>query len=671
MTTKWGILATGRIAYTFAEALKSAVKSKLVAVASRTAENANRMAETYQVNAHDGYAELLQNPEVDAVYISTPHPQHAEWCIAALQAGKAVLCEKPLGINHAQVMAMTHTAANEGRFLMEAFMYRAHPQTLRVQALIAQGAIGELRHIDAKFAYRAPFNADSRLFANELGGGGILDVGCYPMSLARLLAGEPLAIHAHGHVGETGVDEWSAAQVSFPGGVTAQIATAVRVNMDNSATIYGTHGHLHIARPWQPGDEQGRWAFTLHRNDGQTTTESGQAPPIYAIEADAVAEALQQGETQCTHMSWQDSLGNALALDQWRQNLGQQYQAESATAAPPRYFPSAPPAAPDLARTRVPFLDKPISRLVMGCDNQPSMSHAALMWDYFVDRGGNCFDTAYVYGRGSMEQLLGQWQRTRGIREDVVIVGKGAHTPNCFPQAIGEELTVSLERLQTDYVDIYFMHRDNLDVPVDEFIDALNREMNAGRVRAFGVSNWSLERISAANQYAADAGLTGISAISNNFSLAIMEKPIWPGVHSATNDAFTTYLEDTHTLLMPWSSQARGFFTPWAESVMQQIQTRNHTQTGAGLAATTMEPTAAELAEVWFSDRNFARRQRAAELAERHGVNLIEIALAYVLRQAFPVTPLVGPRSLSELDSCIRGANVELSTQEVQYLAGG
>ncbi len=666
MTINWGIIATGRIARTFADALPESKTGKLVACASRSLESAEAFASDYEgIKAYGTYLELLEDSDVDAVYISTPHPQHAEWCIRALDAGKAVLCEKPLGLNHAEVMAMTNAARRNNTFLMEAFMYRTHPQTQRVVELIENGTIGEVRHIEANFGYHAPFNADSRLFSNALAGGGIMDVGCYPMSLARLIAGEPISISAHGHLGETGVDEWSAALVKFAGGVSAQIATSVSLGMRNDARIYGSKGQIHIPSPWNPNDAEGNWRLSLITDEKETIT--GHTPSIYALEADAVGEALATGATESNAMSWADSRGNALALDSWRSAIRLTYQSEApATHSGPVLGQLKRNDKQTLGTRTLPCLEKPISKLVMGCDNQPSMSHAAVMWDDFYSQGGNCFDTAHIYGGGSMEKLLGHWHTQRNLREEIVIIGKGAHSPNCFPNAIGEELDISLGRLQTDYVDIYFMHRDNLDIPIGEFVEAMNEEVKKGRIKVIGVSNWTLERILEANTYAEAHGLTGIQAISNQFSLATMREPIWPGTHVATDDDFVQFLTETQTPLFPWSSQARGFFTEFTDQVMNA-----HAATEPHLHATTMEPNAQELARVWFEETNFGRRGRAIQLASQKGVEPIEIALAYVLAQPFPAQPLVGPRSLEELDSCILASELELTNEEVAYLRDG
>src|SRR5690606_25764497 len=137
------------------------------------------------VTAHASYEALLADPAVDAVYIATPHPMHARWAILAAEAGKHILCEKPLALNHGQAMAMVEAAVRHRVFFMEAFMYRCHPQTARLVELIQQGAIGQVRMIEGSFGYRAGFDPNSRVYNNDLAGGGILDVGCYPVSMAR------------------------------------------------------------------------------------------------------------------------------------------------------------------------------------------------------------------------------------------------------------------------------------------------------------------------------------------------------------------------------------------------------------------------------------------------------------------------------------------------------
>ncbi len=295
-------------------------------------------------------------------------------------------------------------------------------------------------------------------------------------------------------------------------------------------------------------------------------------------------------------------------------------------------------------------IQKPISRLILGCDNQRTYEHAAEMLDDFFGRGGNCFDTAYIYGGGAPERFLGQWIAARGVREQVVVIGKGAHTPNCYPEALSSQLLETLERLQTDAVDLYLMHRDNTEVPVGEFVECLNEHLRAGRLRAFGGSNWTLARVTAANEYAQTHGLAGMAAVSNNFSLARMLDPVWAGCISASDAESKAWFTRTQLPLFSWSSQARGFFTDRAGPHKRDNE---------------------ELVRCWYDEENFARRDRAIALAERKRVEPINIALAYVLTQPFPTFALVGPRTPAEIESSFRGLGVSLSAEEVGWLEGG
>ncbi len=292
-------------------------------------------------------------------------------------------------------------------------------------------------------------------------------------------------------------------------------------------------------------------------------------------------------------------------------------------------------------------IDLPVSRLILGCDNQRTYEHAAEMYDDFVARGGNCFDTAYVYGGGVPERLLGQWIAARGVRDQVVVIGKGAHTPYCYPEALTKQLQESLERLGTDSVDLYLMHRDNPEVPVGEFVECLNEHLRAGRVRAFGGSNWTLARVAEANAYAQAHGLVGMAAVSNNLSLARMLDPVWEGCLSASDAESRAWFAQTQLPLLSWSSQARGFFTDRAGPEQRENE---------------------ELVRCWYDEENFARRARAFELAARKGVEPINIALAYVLGQPFPTFALIGPRTTAETESSFRGLGVELTTEEVRWL---
>ena len=661
--TRWGILATGRIAAKLATAIAESETSELAAVGSRTQAAADAFATRHGgVRAHGGYDALLADEAVDAIYVSTPHPQHAEWTIKALEAGKAVLCEKPLGVNHPEAMAMVETAAFHKRFLMEAFMYRVHPQTAKLVELVRDGAIGEVRQIEASHGFASPFNPESRLHSNELAGGGIMDVGCYPVSMVRLIAGEePAEIAGFATLGETGVDRWASGLLKFPSGLIARVSTAVSLSLDNTVSVFGSKGSIHVAAPWFGSRPDGAWEFELVRQ-GKRETVGGSAKPIYVLEVEAVAAALKAGEVECPHMTWQDSLGQAKALDEWRRCAGVRFEFERAErqTVPVHGRPLAV-RRNAIAKGRIDGLDKPVSKLVMGCDNQPTPKHAAVMFDNYFEYAGNTFDTAHIYGGGRMESLLGAWMKNRNVREDVVVIGKGAHTPANFPDRVGPQLDITLDRLQTDHVDVYFLHRDNTDVGVDEWLDVLNAEQRRGRIKTFGASNWTLQRVQEANALAAKNGLAPFAAVSNNFSLARMVDPVWPGCVAASTADWRAWLEAEQVPLLPWSSQARGFFTPRFDAV----RTDRASNIDAGFGN---QPSDLEMRRCWFAEDNFKRRQRAVELAEKRGVPPIAIALAYVLNQPFPCFALIGPRTLAETRSSLAALSVEISDAERAWL---
>jgi len=660
MTTQskigWGILSTGAISRAFAEAAPHSTTGHLVAVASRDAATAKKFVADYNIpRSYGRYEDLLADPEIQAVYISTPHPLHAEWAIKAAQAGKHILCEKPIALNQPDAMTIVAAAREHNVFLMEAFMYRCHPQTAKLIELLRAKTIGDVRVIQATFSFQAGFNAESRLFKNSLGGGGILDVGCYPVSMSRLIAGaatgtdfaNPTEVKGVGHLGETGVDEWTTAVLKFPGDILAQVTTCVVINQENVVRIFGTTGRITLPNPWLANRKTAEAVKIIVHLNGKEPTEINIPVSVtsYALEIDTVGRAILAGQTQAPTpaMTWQDTLGNMQTLDRWRDSIGLVYDAEKPANFPRRTLRVRPKHT--MTYGHVAGIQQPISHVVLGGMEMPNLPRTAVLCDDFFERGGNCFDTAHIYGGGVPEKFLGHWVRNRDVRKEIVIIGKGAHTPWCDPVNLTRQLNESLERMQTDYVDIYIMHRDNLAVPVGEFVDVLNQHLQAGKCRAFGGSNWSLKRVQAANDYARQHGLTGFAAVSNNFSLARMVDPVWGGCIASSDADSRAWFAKTQTALFAWSSQARGFFTDRADR-------RDD----------------AEMVRCWFSDDNFERRQRAYELAQKRGVAPINIALAYVLRQPFPTFALIGPLNLDELHSSLPGLQVTLTPEELRWL---
>jgi predicted dehydrogenase len=333
---RWGILGTGRIAQTFAGALKESQTGELAAVGSRTREGASLFAERNGgPRAHASYEALLADPGVDAVYISTPHPMHAEWAVKAAEAGRHILCEKPLAMNHAEARQIVDAARRHDVFLMEAFMYRCHPQTAKLVEMIRSGAIGEVRLVQAKFSFRAQQDLESRLFNRTLGGGAILDLGCYPMSMARLVAGamqggpfdEPVEIQGCGNIGsESRVDESAAATVKFASGMLAQLVCSVAFFTESTVRIWGTEGSIVVPMPWGIAPSGGFTKLIVFKDNipEEVVVEADRG--LYTYEADHVAAHI--ADRQAPAMPWDDSLGNMRALDAWRAAVGMRYDFE-------------------------------------------------------------------------------------------------------------------------------------------------------------------------------------------------------------------------------------------------------------------------------------------------------------------------------------------------------
>lgn len=332
---RWGILATGNIARRFASDLAESRTGVLAAVGSRSAEAAADFARAHAgIRTHASYADLVADPAVDAVYVANPHPGHLEWTLRAIAAGKHVLCEKPLALRLADARRMVEAARAARVLLMEAFMYRCHPQTRRVAALVAEGAIGRLRTIRATFNFARPVDPAHRLFARELGGGGILDIGCYPVSYARLVAGaalgrpwaEPETFRGVAHrLAETGTDDYAAAVALFPEGIVAELSCGTTVRRDIAVRLDGDAGAIEVASPYHPGGAE-PGGITLRRaGKAEEFIPPGPGPGLFAREADEVGAAVAAGAIETTAMPHEDTLGNLAVLEQWLAQAGVRY----------------------------------------------------------------------------------------------------------------------------------------------------------------------------------------------------------------------------------------------------------------------------------------------------------------------------------------------------------
>lgn len=290
----------------------------------------------------------------------------------------------------------------------------------------------------------------------------------------------------------------------------------------------------------------------------------------------------------------------------------------------------------------------PISIIVLGTSGLQNSEKADPILDAFVEAGGTCLDTAHVYGGGQSETTVGSWIRRRRIRDRLVLIGKGAHPPNCRPEDIAPQLKESLDRLGVSYIDLYMLHRDDKGVPVAEFVDAVGREMATKRIRSFGVSNWCCQRIEEANAYTKSSNNAKIIAVSNQFSLATMIDPLYPGCLSVNCAEDREWFINQQLPLFPWSSQARGFFAPGDQCKLNP-----------------------QISRCFFTEENLRRRSRARVLAEEKGVSPVNIACAFVLAQPFPTFPIIGPQTLDELRIALQALRVDLSPDESQWLEEG
>ncbi|MCB9148269.1 MAG: Gfo/Idh/MocA family oxidoreductase [Caldilineaceae bacterium] len=342
----WGIIGAGSIARVFANGLRFSKTGRLEAIASRTAGKADALADLFDVvKRYNSYEDILADSAIDAVYISTIHPAHLEPVVMAAKAGKHILVEKPIAMNAAEAAKMVDAARANDVFLMEAFMYRCHPQIAKMVELIQDGAIGDVLVVRSTFGYHAGFNPDSRAYNRELGGGGILDVGCYPASMVRLVAGaaagklflDPVEFKATGVVGPTGVDHYTTATLKFENDVVAEIATAVACNLPPDTVIYGSEGILSVPNPWLPSSpcRSARTALPLDTPFPASTLllhKRGAEPEeitvavdrdLFSYEADMVGAHID--DRQAPAASWDDTLGNMRTLDTWLAELGVNY----------------------------------------------------------------------------------------------------------------------------------------------------------------------------------------------------------------------------------------------------------------------------------------------------------------------------------------------------------
>jgi predicted dehydrogenase len=329
---KWGIYGPGGIAKRFAEAMQIVPNAYIHAVAGRTYQKAETFAKTHHIpNVLPDIHSLADNADVDAVYVATTHNIHCSATCINLKAGKAVLCEKPLAMNAQEVTRMIEASQKNSAFLMEALWTRFLPVWQRVRQLISDGAIGELKLLQANFGTTGDFNKDGRMLNKALAGGALLDLGIYPVSMAQMLFNSPIeSIQAVGAIGETGVDMHTAMQLESEGGCIAQLSASLCSNTKNHFMIAGTQGQIEVLAPFWGGTEI-NWKTIgkelqhesfPHRKNG------------FEEQIEEVNQCIREAKLESKVMPHKDSLEIAHTLDEIRRQIGLQYPADEKPAEP-------------------------------------------------------------------------------------------------------------------------------------------------------------------------------------------------------------------------------------------------------------------------------------------------------------------------------------------------
>ncbi|WP_298459172.1 Gfo/Idh/MocA family protein [uncultured Cellulomonas sp.] len=321
---RWGILGAGGIAASFADAVNAHTRAQLVAVGSRNRDRSSRFATAHGIpTTHLGYRQLVEDPQVDAVYVATPHSEHREHALLAIAAGKHVLVEKAFTRNTGEAEEVFAAARAAGVFVMEAMWTRFLPHIAKVHQVIRAGEIGEIVNISADHGQRFRFDPTSRLFDPALAGGALLDLGVYPISFAHDFLGVPDAVHAVGQLTETGVDGQVSVVLTYGEQVQATLSTTLWSRTPTRAHISGTEGSIQVE-----GSFYAPSSFVVNRNDGARWTFDQHAKRGLQYEAAEVARCVAQGRTQSDRMTWDGTLDVMRTMDEVRRQIGVTYPGE-------------------------------------------------------------------------------------------------------------------------------------------------------------------------------------------------------------------------------------------------------------------------------------------------------------------------------------------------------
>ena len=326
-SARWGILGLGRIAEAFAEGLSNTPNARLVACGSRSAGKSRAFGAKWEVqNCHSSWDALAADPEIDAIYIATPHVFHRENALLCLSQGKAVLCEKPFTINSSEAKELISEAKTRQLLLMEGMWTRFLPHIALLRKLIADGAIGEISFLQADFGFRCEEGPEGRIFNPELGGGALLDVGVYLVSLAHMLLGAPLETKAISKIGQTGVDEETSILMRHKNGALSSLSCSVIAATPQEGVVVGSKGRIKLLNPWWGGRSPG---LILTREDGKeehlTPEKHGNG---YNYEAGEFSRCLLSGLKESQTMPLDETVSVMSALDEIRRQIGLRYPKE-------------------------------------------------------------------------------------------------------------------------------------------------------------------------------------------------------------------------------------------------------------------------------------------------------------------------------------------------------
>jgi dihydrodiol dehydrogenase / D-xylose 1-dehydrogenase (NADP) len=321
----WGILGLGRICNLFMESMKLFDDSKVVAVGSRSKERADEFAKKHEIpRAYGSYEELVNDNEIDIIYVATPHNSHKEFSMLCLKAGKAVLCEKSFTVNASEAKEMIEFAQKSGLFLMEAMWTRYLPAMVKIRELLNTGILGDIRMVKADFGFRVGWEPQHRLLNPELAGGALLDVGIYTISFASMIFGaKPLKITGTAHLGETGVDEQFSSVLAYENGAIAVCTAAVRTPLTDDAWIYGTEGRIRIPAFWHANK------LEIHINGKEPESlEIPYSSSGYYHEIEEAANCLRNGRIESDVMPLKETLDIIKIMDELRRQWGLIYPFE-------------------------------------------------------------------------------------------------------------------------------------------------------------------------------------------------------------------------------------------------------------------------------------------------------------------------------------------------------